>query len=157
MQTSFAANLSLSHDPTDRGAGRQPLPISKLRGLTTTLRAVLKHKGITTCTQLLHAAARAEDRERLARGAAVDETALLTLVRRADMARVNGIGTVFGMMLEELGVADVGSLAAQDPETLHASLREHNQAERIARRSPTPEEVTDWVQQARALTPLVTY
>jgi hypothetical protein len=40
---------------------------------------------------------------------------------------------------------------------LHARLFAHNREERIARRSPTPEEVEGWVRQARALPALVSY
>jgi hypothetical protein len=40
---------------------------------------------------------------------------------------------------------------------LHERLRSYNQEERLARRSPTPEEVVDWVNQARRLPRLVTY
>ena len=136
--------------------GRYALPISKLRGLTAQARSALKQRRITTCSQLLRAAAAADDRAALAAEAGVPGGVLLTLVRRADMARVNGIGTVFGMMLEDLAVGDVGALAAQDPRELHERLRRYNQAERIARRSPTPEEVEAWVRQARGLAPLVT-
>ena len=71
------------------------------------------------------------------------------------MARVNGIGAVFGMMLEELGIMDVPALAAADPGLLHGRLRSYNEQERIARRSPTPEEVESWVAQARRLPRLV--
>ena len=61
------------------------------------------------------------------------------------------------LMLEELGIHDVETLAAQEPEALHDKLREYNRRERLARRSPTPEEVSDWVAQARRLPKLVTY
>jgi predicted flap endonuclease-1-like 5' DNA nuclease len=144
-------------EPPPGPGGRYALPISKLRGLTAQARSVLKQRRVTTCDQLLQAAAAAEDRAALAAEAGVPGEVLLTLVRRADMARVNGIGTVFGMMLEDLGVRDVGALAAQDPRELHDRLRRYNQAERIARRSPTPQEVEGWVRQARALPALVTY
>src|SRR3954462_11106861 len=117
------------------------LPVSKLRGLTLPVRAALKRRGIVTCGRLLRAAGGAQDRARLAREAGIDPEVLLALVRRADLARVGGIGTVFGLMLEELGVRDVPTLAAQDPAWLHARLRRHNEEERLARRSPTPEEV----------------
>jgi hypothetical protein len=40
---------------------------------------------------------------------------------------------------------------------LHERLRGYNRRERLARRSPTPEEVNDWVGQARRLPRLVTY
>src|SRR5689334_18197683 len=88
------------------GDGPLALPISKLRGLTPQARLALKVRRVTTCGQLLRAAAKADDRARLAREAGLDPVRLLDLVQRADMARVNGIGTVFGMMLEDLDVRD---------------------------------------------------
>ena len=132
-----------------------PFPLSKLRGLTLPVRAALRRRGITTCGQLLRAAGGAGDRDRLAREAGIDPGALLDLARRADLARVDGVGTVFGLMLEELGVHDVATLAAQDPAWLHARLRRYNEQERLARRAPTPEEVEGWVAQARSLPALV--
>jgi predicted flap endonuclease-1-like 5' DNA nuclease len=138
-------------------AGGLGLPLSKLRGLTLPVRAALKRRGIVTCGRLLRAAGGAQDRARLAREAGIDPEVLLALVRRADLARVGGIGTVFGLMLEELGVHDVAALAARDPAELHARLSAYNREERLARRSPTPEEVRDWVAQARSLPPLVSY
>src|SRR4051794_5770605 len=135
----------------------QPLPVSKLRGLTLPVRAALRRRGIATCERLLRAAGAAGDRARLAREAGIDPDVLLALVRQADLARVGGIGTVFGLMLEELGVGDVPALAARDPAELHARLAAYNREERLARRSPTPEEVEGWVRQARALPPLVSY
>ncbi len=136
---------------------RSSLPISKLRGVPQRTRVALKAKRITSCGQLLHAAGRAEMRARLAEATGIDPELLTTLVQRADMTRVSGIGAIFGLMLEDLGIRDIQTLAAQDPEALHQKLREYNQRVRLARRSPTPEEVADWVAQARRLEPLVTY
>jgi len=137
--------------------GVYALPISKLRGVPFQTRVALKVRRITTCNQLLAAAARHEGREALAQATRLPPETLTLLVQRADMARVNGVGTVFGLMLEELGIGDVGVLATQDPVQLHERLRRYNQDERLARRSPTPEEVADWVAQARRLPRLVTY
>jgi predicted flap endonuclease-1-like 5' DNA nuclease len=133
------------------------LPLAKLRGLPFQVRVALKVRRITTCRHLLAAAARFEDREALARATRIAPEILTDLVRRADMARLNGIGAVFGLMLEELGVPDIQALAGQDAEVLHERLRRHNRRERLARRSPMPEEVRDWVRQARVLPKLVTY
>ncbi|HMR34022.1 MAG TPA: DUF4332 domain-containing protein [Geminicoccaceae bacterium] len=139
-----------------KNASPQPsLPLSKLRGLSTLLRVALKARRITNCDQLLAIAATAASRRRLCAEAGLDEDELLWLVRRADMARINGIGAVFGMMLEELGIMDMPALAAADPAVLHGRLRSYNEQERIARRSPTPEEVESWVAQARRLPRLV--
>lgn len=136
---------------------RSSLPISKLRGVPQRVRVALKTRRITSCGQLLHAAGSAELRARLAAATGIDPELLTTLVQRADMSRVSGIGAIFGLMLEDLGIRDIQTLATQDPVELHARLREYNQRVRLARRSPTPEEVADWVAQARRLEPLVTY
>ena len=144
--------------PPEAGAASfYPLPLAKLRGVTFQARVALKLRRITTCDQLLAAAAAAEDREALARATKIAPEILTDRVQRADLARVNGVGAVFGLMLEELGIRDVRTLADQDAEVLHERLRGHNRRERLARRSPTPEEVSDWVGQARDLPRLVTY
>jgi nucleotidyltransferase/DNA polymerase involved in DNA repair len=155
VETSQAQRPSAA--PLASAAACYPLPISKLRGVPFQVRVALKVRRITTCSQLLTAAALVEDREALARATRIAPEILTDLVRRADMARVNGVGAVFGLMLEELGIHDVAKLAAQDPEALHEQLRQYNRSERLARRSPTPEEVADWVEQARRLPKLVTY
>jgi predicted flap endonuclease-1-like 5' DNA nuclease len=138
-----------------KAATRYALPISKLHQVPYRARLALKVHRITTCEQLLAAAGAATARAALARAAQVEPEVLDLLVRRADMARVHGIGVVFGLMLEDLGVADVASIAACDPVELHERLRRYNGEERRARRSPTPEEVAEWVVQARGLPVLV--
>lgn len=136
------------------GAGGA-LPISKLRGVSHPVRCRLKSRRITTCGQLLAAAGDATARAALVESTGVEPDVLLRLVRRADMARVSGVGTVFGLMLEEVGVTDVAGLAAREPRALHAALRRYNLGRRLARRSPTLDEVVDWVAEARALPVLV--
>ena len=137
--------------------GGYALPISKLHAVPYRARLALKVHRMTTCEQLLAAAGNATARAVLATAAKLEPEVLDTLVRRADMARVNGVGVVFGLMLEDLGVGDVEGLAGCDPTDLHERLRRHNRAERRARRSPTPEEVSAWVAQARGLPVLVTW
>ncbi|HRY23189.1 MAG: DUF4332 domain-containing protein [Geminicoccaceae bacterium] len=136
-------------------AGAHRLPVSKLRGVPQMARVRLKSLRITTCGKLLAAAATPAGRERLAAATGIDPDLLLQLVRRADLARINGIGTVFGLMLEALGVDNVARLAREDAASLHQALRSFNKEERLARRSPTPEEVAEWIEAARALPPCV--
>jgi predicted flap endonuclease-1-like 5' DNA nuclease len=143
-------------DRPDQRRGRYTLPISKLHQVPYRARLALKVHRITTCDQLLTAAGNASARAALASAAQLEPELLDLLVRRADMARVHGVGVVFGLMLEELGVTDVASIAASDPIELHERLRRYNGEERRARRSPTPEEVAAWVAEARSLPILVT-
>lgn len=167
-QSPRAETCPLPHEAQAPVADEQPggdmgfdasytLPISKLRGVPFQARVALKVRRITTCTQLLHAAGGHQERDALAASARVPVEVLTDLVRRADMARVNGVGSVFGLMLEELGVPDVSALAQQDGAELHERLRAYNLEERLARRSPTPEEVQGWVAQAQRLPIVVTY
>jgi hypothetical protein len=131
------------------------LPLSKLGGVPPAYRRALKSRRITSCGQLLQVAATPAQRQALASATGLDPDGLLTLARWADMARVTGIGVIFGVMLEKLGVIDVAGLSARDPVELQEQLRQLNHDERMARRAPTLEEVADWVAQAGALPPVV--
>jgi len=77
------------------------------------------------------------------------------LVWRADLTRIKGIGAIFADMLELLGVDRTARLAQQEPGELHQALSRLNAAQRLARRAPTPEEVQDWIAQARTLPRLI--
>lgn len=127
------------------------LPLSKLRGLPSAIRLALKARRITTCEQLLRAAGSESARRILLAQTRLDEADLMVIVHRADLARIDGLGAVFGLILEEIGISTVAQLAAEEPAQLHHRVREYNRQERISRRSPTPEEVADWVTQARHL------
>ena len=133
------------------------LPLAKLRQVPSLLKAALKARSITTCDQLLAVAGRGDDRAALARAIHSAPGQLAELVRRADLARVKGVGTVFGRMLEDLGIGEVAKLAHQKPGRLHERLHHYNAASQLARRSPTADEVADWIAQARQLPILVTY
>jgi hypothetical protein len=139
--------------------GDQPqamsLHVSKLRGISLDVRNRLKRQGISYTHQLLREAGGAEQRRRLAARGEIDTLALQRLVRRADLARVKGIGAIFADMLELIGVDEVSTLGRQDPAALHRRLYQLNADERLARRAPTPEEVQDWITQARVLPILV--
>ena len=131
------------------------LHVSKLRGISIEVRQKLKRQGISYTHQLLRDAGSTEQRRRLAERSRIDDPTLLRLVRRADLARVKGIGAIFADMLEMIGIDEVAALAEQDALALRTRLYELNAAERLARRAPTPEEVEEWIGQARALPRLV--
>ena len=143
---------SVARPSVERG-----LPLAKLGGMSRLALNSLKVFRITTTQQLLAAGAMAADREALSRSAKLAPHVLTTIVQRADMARVNGVGVVFRDMLWELGILDVALLAAQSPSILHERLKNLNDTERFARRSPTSEEVRDWILQAIDLPKLVTH
>lgn len=131
------------------------LHVSKLRGISFDVRAKLKRNGVTYTHQLLSAAGNSDKRQQFSETSGIEEMTLTRLTCRADLARIKGIGAIFADMLELLDVDRVTKLAGQDPAKLHDALYTLNAAERFARRAPTPEEVDDWVSQARSLPKLV--
>jgi len=142
-------------EPVANDIRAMSLHVSKLRGISLDIRNRLKRQGISYTHQLLREAGSPERRGRLAARGRIDEAALARLVRRADLARVKGIGAIFADMLELVGVDEVARLAEQEPTDLRRRLYELNSAQRLARRAPTPEEVENWVGQARTLPLLV--
>src|SRR6186713_1271906 len=78
------------------------MPISKLRSVPASARWALKVKSINTSAQLLAAAGGFEQRGALATEARMAPELLTVLVRRADLARIDGIGVKFAQMLEEI-------------------------------------------------------
>jgi hypothetical protein len=143
--------LALPPGDADKVERAMALHVSKLRGMDPHTRARLKQCGINYSNQLLAAAGKPEERQRFAARSRIDEAVLWRLARRADLAQVRGIGAIFADMLELVDIDRVSRLAAEEPEVLHRRLVELNSRERLARRAPTPEEVADWVHQARAL------
>lgn len=157
MQTASPQPETSARQSATSEAGFASLPLSKLGCAPAKALAMLKARRITNCSQLLNAAAAGPARRALAELTRVDPVTLTRMVQRADMKRVDGVGVVFSVILAGVGIADVANLAAADPIELHVQLREHNVRERLARRSPTPEEEADWVAQARQLPVLVSY
>lgn len=118
---------------------------------------LLKWQRVTHTLNLLKAAARIENRESLAKVTRIPLPLLTVMVQRADLSRVNGLGVRFAQMLAEVGVRDLAALTMQDPRGLHQRLHAYNRAVRLTVRSPTLEEIIDWIDQARELPALVTY
>lgn len=131
--------------------------IGKIRGITLDHAQTFKGKGIKNSELLVEQAKTPKARKALAAATGIDENTVLELANRADLARVKGIGEVFSNLLEEAGVDTVKELSKRKPDNLHAKLAEVNAAKHFAKRAPTMAEVTDWVEQAKALPKTLTY
>lgn len=131
------------------------LHLSKVRGTNLQMRARLKCCGVTNSRQLLQAAGPFRARVVLSGKTGIEMAALAYITKRADLARVKGVGAAFADMLEVMGVDTVERLASWAPAALHRTLYDFNRTERFARRAPTPEEIEGWVTQARNLPVLI--
>ena len=127
------------------------MPIAKLKGMSYELEIRLKEQGIYNSDQLLQAALTPAGRGELAERIDLDTQSILELAKRADLARVRGIGGVFSDLLEHIGVGTVGELATRLPTDLRDELVAINEQKRLAGRLPTLKVVEDWVLRATHL------
>lgn len=131
--------------------------VSKMKGMTPDLFGKMKANGLANSDKFLAAVKTTKDRAELGKAMGVAHTAVLELANRADLARIKGIGEVFSNLLENAGVDTVKELATRVPENLHAKLAQINMDKKMAGRTPTLAQVTNWVEQAKALPRILEY
>lgn len=131
--------------------------IGEMRGMTPEVSKQLIAKGIQDSNQLLDAVAKPADRKKLAAELGVESRVVLDLANRADLARVNGVGTVFADLLEKAGVDTVKELATRNPDNLLAKMTEVNSSEQVSKRLPQLADVQNWIAQAKELPKLLQY
>jgi predicted flap endonuclease-1-like 5' DNA nuclease len=117
----------------------------------------LEEAGIKTTDDLLELGASAQGRMEIAERTDISVRLILNWVNRAEVLRIRGVGEEFADLLEAGGIDTVRELAQRNPENLYRKLARVNQEQWLVRRLPSPEQVEDWVEQARALPRVVTY
>jgi predicted flap endonuclease-1-like 5' DNA nuclease len=131
--------------------------ISDIEGIGDTFAARLKESGITTTESLLEAGGSKDGRASLAQKTGISDTLILKWVNRADLSRINGVGSEYADLLEASGVDSVPELAQRNATNLALRMSEINEAKSLVRRVPTEAETSDWIEQAKALPRAVTY
>ncbi len=132
-------------------------PIKEIRGITDADAEALTAAGMATTIALLSACATRQERQQLAEKTGIAGETILKLANRADLMRVSGIGTKWGDLLEEAGVDTVKELATRNAENLAAKLAEVNAEKNLVGALPTVDACSDWIGQAKALPPRLTY
>ncbi|MCF8216394.1 MAG: DUF4332 domain-containing protein [Chlorobium sp.] len=113
--------------------------------------------GITSFGDLLEKGRDRVGRTALSAETGLDEKIVLTLVNRADLARIKGIGASYSELLEAAGVDTVPELAQRNPANLHAKINALNSKKKLVLQLPSPEQISDWIVQAKFLARVVTY
>lgn len=117
----------------------------------------LKGAGLATTDALLEAGQKPKGRADLAAATGISEKSILRWVNMADLFRIKGVGEEYSDLLEAAGVDTVAELAQRKAENLRAKMVEVNEQDKLVRRVPTLNEVTGWVEQAKALPRAVEY
>lgn len=117
----------------------------------------LKEAGIATAEALLEMGATPGGRKEIAEKAGISDSLILEWVNHVDLFRIKGVGEEYADLLEEAGVDTVPELAQRNPENLLAKMTAVNEEKKLVRRLPVLSQVTDWVEQAKQLTRVITY
>jgi predicted flap endonuclease-1-like 5' DNA nuclease len=131
--------------------------IVDIEGIGPVYAKKLADAGIKTTDDLLKAGATAKGRDELAKKTGIDHKLVLEWVNRADLYRIEGVGSEYSDLLEQAGVDTVVELGKRVPENLHAKMLEVNGVKKLVRRPPPLSSVKDWVEQAKKLGRVVEY
>lgn len=133
------------------------IKIEHLKGVTPELVVALHAQGIRNSDDFLAESATPAQRKALAAALGVETGVILELANRADLARINGIGSIYSDLLEHTGVDTVKELSTRRPDNLYQAIYSANQVKRLAKMPPSEDMVEGWVKQARVMSPVLQY
>ena len=129
----------------------------KIEGIGEKYAIKLKMIGISTTEILLERGQTPQRRQEIADKSSITKTLILEWVNLADLFRIKGVGEEYSDLLEEAGVDTVVELAQRNPTNLYQSVVAVNQKNKLVRKLPTQDQVSDWVKQAKKLPRVVKY
>ena len=131
--------------------------ITEIEGIGPVYQEKLAKAGVKTVEGLLEAGASKSGRKKIADASGLDESNILVWVNMADLFRIKGVASQFAELLKAAGVDTVKELRTRNAENLHAKLVEVQAEKKITRVVPGLSQVTDYIEQAKELEPMVTY
>ena len=131
--------------------------IHMIEGIGPRYAGILKDAGINNIEHLLQAGASSKGREELARKTGISSKLILRWVNMCDLFRVRGIATQYAELLEKAGVDTVKELRNRNSENLAEAMSRANAEKQLVRTLPNSKRVSDWIEHAKSLPPVVTY
>jgi predicted flap endonuclease-1-like 5' DNA nuclease len=131
--------------------------IEHIEGIGAAFGAKLRAEGIGSTAALLEAAADPAGRRKLAEAKGINAGRVLAWANMADLMRINGVGKQFAELLEAAGVDTVKELKLRRPDNLAARMAEVNAEKKLTRAVPTESMVGGWIDEAKAMAPILTY
>ena len=129
----------------------------EVEGIGPVNAAKLNKAGVRGTNGLLKMAGTKKGRQELSKATGFSTKSILEWVNRADLFRVNGIGTQYSDLLEAAGVDTVVELAKRKPEALLESMMKVNAKKNLVNLMPAFSLVKSWVKNAKSLKRAVEY
>lgn len=131
--------------------------IDAIEGMRHAEATKLRKARVRTTEALLKTASTRTGRRQLSAKTGIPEKEILQWVNRADLMRVKGIGSEYADLLEVAGVDTIRELRRRNPSNLLETLIVLNTRKRLVRRLPTEGMVSAWIEEAKAVDPVVAY
>jgi small subunit ribosomal protein S2 len=143
--------------PAEEPAAELTGAIEDIEGIGPAFAEKLRGAEVSSVDALLEQGATSEGRAALVEQTGIDSGRVLRWVNHADLMRVATVGPQFAELLEAAGVDSVPELAQRNVENLVTALTETNAARNLVRRVPSADEVSEWIEQAKALPRVVAH
>lgn len=131
--------------------------LSEIDGLTVYAATKLKSLGIRTTDALLEAARTVKGRKMLAAQTGISEQQLLEWANFSDYMRIPGMGRAKVSLVRAAGVTTVRELAHRNPARLAQNMKAANTKRKLVRVLPSEKSVEQLIEQARKLSPKISY
>lgn len=125
--------------------------IVEIEGIGPAYAAKLRLAGITTVEALLERGRSRKGREEIAQRSGLTAHQILEWVNRADLSRIQGVGSEYADLLEASGVDSCRELAQRNAANLAAKLAEVNASKNLVRALPPESVVAGWIDEAKRL------
>jgi|GEM_PF-130303 len=131
--------------------------VASLEGIDESHALKLIKAGVKSFDNLLERGRDRNGRKELSGASGITEEHILTLVNRADLARIKGVGFSWSELLEASGVDTVPELAQRNPSNLYAKMLEVNNLKTLVHQLPSADQVKAWIEQAKNLPRMINY
>jgi len=131
--------------------------IKEIEGIGPAYAERLVEAGLATTSKLLEAGATKKGRQAISQQSGISEKLILNWVNMCDLFRISGVAGQFAELLEASGVDSVKELRHRNAENLAAKMKEVNEQKHLCKVSPGVTIVEKWIEQAKALDPVVTH
>jgi predicted flap endonuclease-1-like 5' DNA nuclease len=131
--------------------------ITAIEGIGDAYATKLRGMGISSTELLLQRGNSPKSREEIAHATGINDALILRWVNHADLFRIKGVASEYSELLEAAGVDTVAELARRNPGNLHQAITDSNTAKKLVRQTPSVQQVSAWVEEAKVLPRMVSY